>query len=243
MYERVMAAHQPNFIPYLGFFDKLKSCDVFIIRDEVLFVERDYHHRNRIRINSNDNMNNPQCKWIKVPVDGKYDYIMHQNVKNGLVKNKPWNIELLREIKINYGGAPFFDKFFPEFEKIVLKSHDNLLPLNMEIINFLSKAFGIDKKVVMASELGLKPEHYEKSDPSEDLVLLCKAVDANVYLSGAGGRGYLNLAPFEREGIKVVFQDYNHPVYPQRYSGFLPFMASVDALFCVGGMPTNRSSK
>jgi hypothetical protein len=239
----IMAAHQPNFLPYLGFFDKMQGCDVFIIRDEVMFVERDYHHRNRIRINSSDNANNPQSKWLKVPIDVIPDYIMHQSVKNGVVqKNKSWNQELLREIKINYDKAPFFKDYFPEFEKIFLNHGDKLLPINMQIINFLKDAFGVKTQVVMASEFGLKPAHYEKSDASEDLVALCKAVHADVYLSGAGGQGYLNLEPFKREGIEVRFQDYQHPVYPQRYPGFLPYMGSIDALFCLGKFPTNGNA-
>ncbi len=240
---KVMAAHQPNFLPYLGFFDKMMGSDVFVIRDEVLFVERDFHHRNRIRINGNDNGNNPQCKWLKVPVDGIPDYIMHQGIRNGVVqKKKAWNNELLREIKIHYDRAPFFVQYFPEVEKIFSSPGDRLLPLNMQLIDFFKKVFGIDAEVVMASELGLKPGHYVKSDASEDLVALCKAVGADVYLSGAGGRGYLNLEPFKREGIEVRFQDYNHPVYPQRYPGFLPYMCSIDALFCVGKFPVGNVS-
>ena len=65
--EKIVSAHQPNFLPYLGFFDKMDKSDVFVIRDEVQFAERDYHHRNRIRINGPRN-NEPQCKWIRVPV-------------------------------------------------------------------------------------------------------------------------------------------------------------------------------
>jgi hypothetical protein len=89
----------------------------------------------------------------------------------------------------------------------------------------------------MASSLGLKPEHYEKSNASEDLVAICKALGADVYLSGSGGRGYLDLEPFKREGIEVRFQDYQHPVYEQAFPGFLPNMSAIDALFCLGGMP------
>ncbi|MFH1210926.1 MAG: WbqC family protein [archaeon] len=240
---KVMAAHQPNFLPYLGFFDKMMNSDVFVIRDEVLFVERDFHHRNKIRINGNDNVNSPQCKWLKVPVDMVYDYIMHQGIKHGVVqKKKSWNNELLREIKIHYEKAPFFAQYFPEVEKIFSSPSDRLLPLNMQLIDFFKKAFNIDAEVVMASDLGLKPAHYVKSDASEDLVDLCRAVGADVYLSGAGGRGYLNLEPFKREGIEVRFQDYNHPVYPQRYPGFLPYMGSIDALFCVGKFPAGNVS-
>ncbi|MEM4244860.1 MAG: WbqC family protein [Candidatus Nanoarchaeia archaeon] len=238
MYERVMAAHQPNFIPYLGFFDKMQNSDIFVIRDEVLFVERDFHHRNRIRINGNDNNNNPQFKWLTVPVRQVEDYIKHQTIKRETKqKNRPWNVLMLHDIKVNYERSPYFKQYFPLIEGIFDNSDEKLITLNMKIINFLREAFGIKTEVIMATDLGLKPEHYEKSDASEDLVAICKAVKANVYLSGAGGKNYLNLEPFKREGIEVRFQDYKHPVYPQQYPGFLPYMGAIDALFCVGKIP------
>ncbi len=242
MSDRIMAAHQPNFIPYLGFFDKLNQSDVFIIRDEVLFVEKDYHHRNRIRINSVDNINNPQFKWIKVPVNPINDYIKHVSInKDFRYKDRRWRDQILHDIRVNYDKAPFFDRFFPKFEEIFLDHDEKLIHLNMDIINLLKNAFGIKTRVVMASDFGLKPEYYDKSDAAEDLVNLCKAVNANVYLSGEGGKVYLNLEPFEREGIEVRFQDYNHPVYKQRFPGFVPNMGAVDALFCVGSMPALKS--
>ncbi len=70
-----MSAHQPNFLPYLGFFDKMMNSDVFVIRDEVDFVERDYHHRNRIRIDGKDANGEPQWKWLTIPVKKDPFYI------------------------------------------------------------------------------------------------------------------------------------------------------------------------
>ncbi len=234
----ILSAHQPNFMPYLGFFDKMKNSDVFVIRDEVLFIKKEYHNRNRIRINGNNNLTAPQDKWLNVPVFHKDDYIKHIKInKESSQQNLFWSKKILEDIKVNYHKAPFFDEYFPEIQEIFYNSDDNLLSLNMKIINFLKKYFNIKTKVIMASELGLKPSNYQKSDASEDLVKICKALNADVYISGAGGREYLNLKPFEREGIEVRFQDYNHPVYPQRFQGFAPNMAAIDALFCTGTFP------
>ncbi len=240
MSDRIMAAHQPNFLPYLGFFDKMEKSDIFIIRDEVLFVEKDYHQRNRIRINSFDNINSPQFKWIKVPVFPVKDFIKHLRIKTDFKeRNRLWRDQILHDIRVNYENTPHFDRLFNKLEDAFLNSDNSLLSLNMDIINLLKKSFSIKTKVVLASELGLKPEHYEKSDASEDLAALCKAVDANVYLSGAGAKVYLNLEPFEREGIEVRFQEFHHPVYKQRYPGFIPNMAAIDTFFCVGKMPSH----
>ena len=236
--EKIMAAHQPNFLPYLGFFDKLRRSDIFLIRDEVLYVKHDFHHRNKIRINSDNNYQNPKSKYIGVPVTDPHDYIKYVSIKdNGMRKNKPWKEEILHEIQVSYQHMPHFKKYFPQLKEIISASNGNLLSLNMNLISFISQNLGINTKIILASELGLKPEHYEKSDPSEDLVKLCKAVGANVYLSGDGAREYLKLEPFQKEGIRVQFQNYKHPTYTQAFPGFVPFMSAIDALFCNGGIP------
>lgn len=239
---KIAALHQPNFMPYLGFFDKLRRADIFVIRDEVLFVRKDFHQRNRIRINSNDNKNNPQSKWIKVPVTDTNDYIMHVPIEKDAIRdNVPWNRKILRDIKSSYQGSKYFSEFFPELEKIFDNSDEKLIKLNMKTINFLKNAFAIKTKIAMASELGLKPKHYEKSDATEDIIKICKELNADVYLSGEGARNYINSELFKREGIKLIFQEYKHPIYEQKYPGFLPNMAAIDALFCVGKMPLNEA--
>ncbi|MFH1358969.1 MAG: WbqC family protein [archaeon] len=234
----IVSAHQPNFMPYLGFFDKMRKSDIFVIRDEVLFVKKDYHQRNRIRINGNDNFNNPQFKWLKVPVESIEDYIMHILIKKDYeIKNVGWNIRMLNEIKASYKGSKFFDEFYAQLKFIFDNSDDKLLSLNMKIINFLKDVFNIDCEIVMASELGLKENNYSESDASEDLANICKELNADVYLSGFGGKEYLDLNPFKNKNIKLEFQDFNHPVYKQKFPGFIPNMAAIDALFCLGSFP------
>lgn len=241
---RILSAHQPNFLPYLGFFDKMQQSDIFVIRDEVLYVKKEYHNRNRIRINSNDNINNPQSRWISVPVNHQDNYIKHIQIQKDLkIKNKLWNKAILHEIEASYHKSQYFKTFFPELQKLFNNSDDKLLSLNMKLINFLKSIFNIKTKIILASELELKPEHYEKSDASEDIAKLCEALNADIYLSGPGGKTYLNLEPFEKRNIQVKFQNYKHPIYQQHLPGFLPYMAAIDALFCIGRMPEAQEAK
>ncbi len=240
MSKRVVAAHQPNFLPYLGFFDKMKSADVFVIRDEVLFAKRDFHHRNRIRINGNDNENNPQSSWVGFPVEEHGDYLLYIKIKDANRGKRHWKQQLAHELKASYQGAPYFEKHFQNVVDMVNQSNGSLVDLNMALIGYLSKELGTESSVVMASKLGLKPEHYEKSNPSDDLVAICREVGADVYLSGAGGKGYLEMEKFSKAGIEVQFQEYKHPVYAQHFAGFLPYMSAIDALFCLGRLPDGQ---
>ncbi|MFQ5912222.1 MAG: WbqC family protein [Nitrospinota bacterium] len=234
--KRVMSAHQPNFLPYLGFFHKMLNSDVFVIRDEVQFVERDWHHRNRIRVQGEDQDGQPKSNWLTVPVKKENIQIKDILIKTeAKYKNVPWNVYILRQIRSNYEKSPFFGRYFPKIEEIFLSKKERLIDLNLDLIIYLRESFEIGTKIVIASEL----DGYEKSgDPVLDLVELCKVTGANTYLSGPGGKNYLkSLAPFERNGIEVIFHEFVGATYAQRFPGFVPYLSSVDALFNVGGLP------
>ena len=234
---KVMAAHQPNFLPYLGFFDKMKAVDemgaepgIFIIRDDCQYVQRDFHSRNRIRTNTGDGW-----MWLHVPVD--HDEIPIRNVKirhdkkiNG---RELWTKYHLRMIRDNYKRTPFFNDFFPGLEVIYSDPGDNLNNFNKRIIRYLAECFKIRTEMISFYDL---PKGIDGNDASETLANMSKAVRANVYLSGDGGKGYLDISPFGND-TRVEFQNYKHPIYPQRYPDFKPYMATIDALFNIGRLP------
>jgi len=242
----IVSAHQPNFLPIPGYFDKMNKSDIFVIRDEVLFVKKDYHQRNKIRINGKDNYDKPQFKWLKVPVEDNINYIKNIKIKKGYkIKKIPWNVKLLNDIKAGYKGSEYFDEFYPRIKNFLDNSEDNLISLNMKFINFFKEVFEIDTEIIMASDLGLKGDCISAEmengggNASEDLAEISKELNADIYLSGSGGRDYLQLDVFKNKKIEVEFQRYNYPMYKQKFPGFLPYMCSLDLLFCEGKMDFN----
>lgn len=234
---RVMAAHQPNLLPYLGFFDKLKLTDemgtepgTFVIRDDCQYVQRDFHHRNRIRTNTGEGW-----MWLYVPVEHKMAPIREIQISpDKRVGGKEyWTKYHLRMIWDNYRRTPFFDRYYQGFADIYSDPGDNLREFNMRLIRFIARCFGIGTEIISFYDLGLPTNG---SDASETLADIARAVGADVYLSGDGGKGYLEMAQFG-SSIRVQFQNYEHPIYPQRYSGFRPYMSAIDALFNVGRIP------
>ena len=101
----------------------------------------------------------------------------------------------------------------------------------MDIIHLLMDAFDIKTKIIFSSELGFT------SKSTERLVEIVEALGGNTYLSGQMGKHYLDLSLFENQGIELIFQNFKHPLYKQRYEGFIPNMSSIDILFNVGGIP------
>lgn len=221
----IVAIHQPNYLPYLGVFDKMKKSDIFVIHDDCQFSERSWTHRNKIRIYNG-------CKWLTVPIEKDEISIKDIKINNKLQKNKPhWSKIHFREIHANYAKTEYFGIYEKEIKKIYETRYEKLIDLNMTLIKFLMKAFDIDKKIVFSSDLGLELKHTKK------LVDIVELLGGDVYFSGNQAHDYLdtNLSLFGN--IKVEFQNYKHPVYKQRYEGFVPYMSAIDALFNMGKMP------
>ena len=218
----IVGIHQPNYLPYLGFFDKMRKSDVFIIYDDAQFNKGDFQHRNKIRIFNG-------WKWLTVPVEKKHIPINQIKIKNGAkINGVKWQNAHLKEIHDNYRKAPYYLELGKELCEIYEQQYDLLIDLNMRLIDFLMKSFDIDTEIVYSSEFGFK------SNSTEKLVDLVSVVDGDVYLSGPSGKNYLDIESFNNEDIQVIFQEFEHPVYRQQYEGFIPNMSAMDALFNIG---------
>ena len=222
----IVAIHQPNYLPYLGFFDKMARSDIFVIYDDAQFEKGEFQHRNRIRIYHG-------WKWLTVPVEKKQVPINQIRIKNEVAtwKGVKWADAHFKDIRDNYKDTPYYSVYEKEIKRIYGKTYDKLVELNMELINFLKDAFDIDTEIAYSSDLGFT------SKSTERLVEIVGALGGDVYLSGPKGRDYLGVSLFEKKDIKVEFQDFEHPIYKQRYESFVPNMAAIDALFNVGKMP------
>lgn len=235
-----MAAHQPNLLPYLGFFDKLVSVNelgtepgVFVIRDDCQFVLRDWHHRNKIRTNTGEGW-----MWLYIPVDHDVTSLREIKIRHDKKINgrEVWYKYHLRMIKDCYKKATFFDIFYPGIEQIYMDAGDNLAAFNIRVIKYIANCFGITTKIISYYDL---PGDVKGNNASSTLANIASKVGADIYLSGDGGREYIDSSLFVN-GLHIEFQNYKHPVYPQRFSGFLPYMSSIDALFNVGRLPRSE---
>ncbi len=221
----IVSIHQPNYLPYLGFFDKMKKSDTLVIYDDAQFSKSDFHHRNKIRIFHG-------WKWLSVPVIKKPIPIKDIEINNDLkMKNLYWFDEHFELIRDNYKKSPYYFNYEEEIRKIYSGEFKNLLDLNLSLINFMKNTFGINTKLILSSELGFT------SKATQKIIDIVEAIGGDTYLSGSGGKNYLDLTLFEKSRINVNFQDFKHPIYKQSYEGFIPNMSAIDALFNVGKFP------
>ena len=141
----------------------------------------------------------------------------------------PWARKHWRSIEWNYRKAPHFKTYADAFRELYERPWTGFCELTCAIIELILRLLGIARTIERTSALGIGGE-------SSGLVLaMCKATGVDTYLSGAHGRDYLNVAEFEREGIRLLFQEFECPVYPQCWPGpFVPNLSVIDLLFNCG---------
>ncbi len=210
--------HQPEHAVWLGLVDKIRRADLFVILDTVQFRKNYFQNRNRIRTKTG-------WDWITVPVKKHPLDTPISKVEIGDVPG--WQEKILQKLRMSYGKAPYFDLYFPELERIYSAPRAYLSELNVELLKFILRQFGVSTKIVLASDY---PELYEKE--SSDLILhISKLFKADTYISGPFGRDYLKLDDFKKEGIEVTFHAFEHPEYAQMHGEFIPGLSSLDLLF------------
>ena len=217
----VVNIHQPDFIPWLGFFDRLAASDVYVVLDDVQLLRKGWHNRDRIKTRGG-------AMWLTVPVKKKGKY--HQTIgETGIDSGRDWRGKHLAALRANYAKAPNFDAVFPRLEAIYAKGHERLLDLNMDLLGYCMEALGIKVRTVMASDFGVT------TTGTARLVELVRDVGGDVYLSGTGAEAYLEEALFKDAGIRVAWQRFDHPVYPQLHGDFEPGLSAIDYLMNAAG--------
>lgn len=217
----LLAGHQPNYLPYLGFFHKMLRADRFVIVDNTQFVKRGpfgWIHRNRIRTRDG-------WMWLTVPVLTKGKFT--QKINETLIDARlPWRRKHWKSIEINYAHAPFFGRYKDALRDVYERKWDYVAELNTELIRRLMDLLEIRKELRIASKEGIEGK-------STDLVIdMCRKMGADSYLSGIHGRDYLEREKFGAAGIRLVFQKFDHPKYPQCQPGeFVPNLSIIDLIF------------
>jgi hypothetical protein len=212
----IIAVHQPQYLPWLGYFDKIDRADVFVLLDNVQFKKNEWQNRNRIKT-----AQGPQ--WLTVPVLYRFPELI---CEVGINSKERWQHKQRQSILSNYRKAPFWSLLEPFFEEIFAKEWQTIAELNVHVVRKLAALLGIATPLHVASELPTFPE-----DPDERLIAVTRHFGADTYLAGSGGNDYMDLDKYETAGIQVVFQEYRHPEYRQMFGKFEPFMSVVDLIY------------
>ncbi|MGR9073096.1 MAG: WbqC family protein [Gammaproteobacteria bacterium] len=217
---KTICIHQPDFAPYLGFFHRLLMSDRLILLDDVQFIRRGWHHRDRIK-----SRNGPAWLTLSLKKDHYHQQIRHMRLSD----NPEWIDKSLNLLAECYRQAPYFDELFPRIEAVYRYGFTRMIEFNRELLELAFEYFDINIPVDYASRYSIK------SAGSQRLLELVRSVDGTSYLTGTGSKNYLDEQLFTTQGVKVTWQQFNHPVYPQLYGEFVPMLSCFDVMFNCGG--------
>jgi hypothetical protein len=218
---RIIAIHQPNYIPWPGFFYKILRSDAFVLLDTVQFSRRSFTHRNRVKGSGSNVI------WLTVPVYKKGRFYQKINEVE-INKTEKWQKNHMGTLQMNYANAPFFHYYRDALQEIYARKWERLVDLNLELLSFVMEGLGIKKERMIASEMDIRGEK------TELLVSIVKELKGDIYLSGSGARNYIDEQMFKRENIRLSYYQYGSFVYPQLWGKFIPNLSILDLLFNCG---------
>ena len=216
----IVAIHQPNFLPWLGYFLKMSCADAFIYLDNVPFSKHGY--LNRVRIKGRED-----ARWLSVPVlaKGRSGQLIDEVEINNATR---WREQHLNTLRTEYGAAPCFRGIFAALQDTYQDADGNLARFNLRLLERLTDWLALRPRFFLASQIGVE------GTGSQLLLRLVQAVGGDIYLSGPSGREYLDLDLFARSGVLVRFHSLRHPVYAQFQGPFCEGLSTIDLLMNAG---------
>jgi hypothetical protein len=225
MENKIVLIHQPNFYPWLGFFDKIVKADVFIFLDDVQFPKTGGVWSNRVKM-----LISGTASWVTAPIDRNYSGMRNINEMHFLASTPPWQIKTMKSLDNSYKKYPFYGEIMPFIEPLLHNTETNIAEYNIFAITQIANLLELDlTKLKRSSEI-------QTTESSNELLCeLTAAVGGNIYMCGGGADGYQEESVFEQKGIKLEYQSYQHPVYTQKgQEEFVPGLSIIDALMNIG---------
>lgn len=218
----MVAIHQPQYFPWLGYLAKMASVDQFIFMDAVQLEKRSYMLRNRI-VDPDG-----QIRYLNISCDKRNHY--ERQYRDIETKDfAEWTGRQKGVLISAYKRCEHFDEIWNQIMPIFSEDHRLLCDVTIHSVNILRDILGIKTPLILQSELKVGGNLKR-----EKLILgLCKAVGADVYYAGRGASmQYLNIEECRSEGVHVIYQDFSHPVYQQiGKHPFVPGLSTLDLLF------------
>jgi WbqC-like protein family len=220
----LVAIHQPNFLPWLGWFDKLATADILILLDTVPHQHTGSNYTNRVQI-----LVQGEPSWITVPVE-RGGEARSRIDRLHVAGSDAWRRKLRATVAQSYARAPFFDETMGIVDAMLSAKTKLLCEINLVALEAMVAAFGLPReRMVRASGIPVE------GNGTERLVALARAVGGDAYLTGHGAGGYQEDEKFAAAGIAVYRQRYAPVPYRQlRPGSFVPGLSALDALMNCG---------
>jgi hypothetical protein len=229
---KVVACHQPNFIPWMGFFAKVIRADAFVLLDDVQFTQGHNKHNWTTRVQVLTS-NGPL--WLSMPTRRSGLGAQEISKLRTIDDDVRWLKKLIKTMEISYGKTPYYQEVSPPLLKILARHDGSVCKTNIEIIKTITSMLELDVEIFLSSETQI-----EEGTSNQRLINLTLALSGTEYLSGDGAEDYQVTEQFEEAGIRLKKLGFKHPEYHQVFSdNFEPGLSIFDSL-CNSGINGTR---
>ena len=228
--DKVVAIHQPNFFPWLGYFDKIALSDVFILFDDVQFHKTGGAWSNRVKL-----LVSGEAKWVTAAIARNYHGVRKINEME-FRADIPWREKMLKTIDANYRKSLYFDDMIAFLEPLIMNPENNIAEYNCHAIATFVDRLGLGQEKLIRSSF------IDHTGVSTALLIdLTRRVDGSAYMCGGGADGYQQDELFRAAGINLIYQGFVHPEYPQQKADiFFAGLSIIDVLFQIGIDATSK---
>jgi hypothetical protein len=223
----IVSIHQPHYLPWLGYYNKIFNSDCFVWLHNVQFRKNYFQNRTKIKSAASTEF------WLTIPVHASTS----TNIDAVVEVNNKWHDAHCQTIHQFYRKAPFYRELSPELFKVLMEPETRLDTINFNLLKFTLQLLEYKGTITRVDEL--LPL---SSDPNLRLIEICKKLNATSYVAGRGGRNYLDLAMWEGNNLNVFWQEYafDNLKYSQIGNGFISGLSILDPLFNVGVEETRK---
>lgn len=218
---RRVCIHQPTYLPWLGFFDKLLASDVWVVLDDAELSRQSWITRVHVR-------NGGERLLLSIPVRHRFsDHAPLHDIR--IDTSHHWQRKHDRALRQSYGRSPHFAAIEPLLVVLYTTPAERLVDFTMIGLEWLRERLGVAVEIVYSSRLDAGA-----ATGTERLVRLTRAVGGEVYVTGSGSRGYLEPAQFYAAGLGLEWQDYVEQPYRQGRGAFVNRLSALDAMAELG---------
>ena len=188
-----IAIHQPNFIPWLGYFSKIKYADQFILLDIAEYSKNSFINRNKIIVQGHE-------RWLTIPIN--YKGSSKKEIREISISPNFRPDKISKTLTQEYRPSEPKKEILSEFDEMLQKglSHQSLCLLNQMVIGWICDRLQIQTKISTASELNIIG-----GNATQTIIDICKTLGGDTYVSGKSGKKYLKEELFEKEGIGLEY--------------------------------------
>jgi hypothetical protein len=216
----IVAIHQPNYLPWLGYFRKIALADVFVFLDDVQFSKNSY--TNRVRI-----LGDGRARWLSVPVSVH----LGDTIRAVHPARADWSGSHLDTLKTFYRHAPAFNTVWPRVQEIYHTAPSaDIAGINRALVEAVAGELGLACRFLASSDL----DTGEATGDDRLARIVSDLAPGGTYLSGEGGSKYQDPGKFEAAGITLRYPGFQHPTYDQGGTPFVAGLSVLDAAFRLG---------